>query len=69
MTNLSEDFGKMSRLMSSGQAVSLLGKTVDISAGNTTIHGKVSEVSGGDYPQVYVNGKYYDYSQVTRIRE
>ena len=68
MTNLSTEFQRLGGLLQSGQAVSLLGKTVDIVLGAATITGQVDEVTSGEYPQVLVNGFYYDYSNVQRIR-
>jgi len=68
MTNLSSEFERLGGLLQSGQAVSLLGKTVDIVLGSATITGQVDEVTSGEYPQVLVNGFYYDYGNVQRIR-
>ena len=68
MTNMSDEFRQLGALLQSGQAVSLLGKNVDINLGASTISGVVQEVTGGDYPQVLVDGRYYDYSAVQRVR-
>ena len=68
MTNLSTEFQRLGGLLQSGQAVAMLGKTVDIVLGAATVTGTVDEVSGGDYPQVLVNGIYYDYASVQRVR-
>lgn len=68
MTNLSTEFQRLGGLLQSGQAISLLDKTVDIVLGSATITGQVDEVTGGDFPQVLVNGFYYDYTNVQRIR-
>jgi len=68
MTNLSGEFQRLAGLLQSGQAVSLLGKTVDIVLGSATVTGTVEEVTGGEYPQVFVNGFYYDYGNVQRVR-
>ena len=68
MTNLSAEFERLRGLLQSGLAVSLLGKTVDIVLGSATITGQVDEVTTGQYPQVLVNGFYYDYGNVQRIR-
>ena len=68
MTNMSGEFRQLGALLQSGQAVSLLGKSVDINLGASTISGVVQEVTGGDYPQVLVDGRYYDYSAVQRVR-
>lgn len=68
MTNLSGEFQRLAGLLQSGQAVSLLGKTVDIVLGDANVSGTVDEVTGGEYPQVLVNGIYYDYANVQRVR-
>jgi flagellar basal-body rod modification protein FlgD len=78
MQNLNKEFSKVANLFATGQAVNLIGKTVDVAiknrdaAGNETqnlISGRVLEVTGGDSPQLLVNGNYYDYAAVVRIRE
>lgn len=69
MTNLSAEFGKLSQLLSLGQVMGLIGKTVEIQSGDTIVTGIVQEVSGRDFPQVLVNGTYYDYSQVEKVRQ
>lgn len=69
MTNMSSEFGKMSRMLSSNNALGLLGKTVEISEGNHTVTGVVEEITGGEYPQLLVGESFYDYSQVTSIKE
>ena len=68
MTNLSAEFQRLGGLLQSGQAVLLLDKTVDIVLGSATITGQVDEVTSGEYPQILVNGFYYDYASVQRIR-
>jgi len=69
MTNMSEGFNKVASLLKSNEAMGLLGKAVDVTAGDKTVSGVVEQVTGGDYPQVLVDGNYYDYSQVARIKK
>jgi flagellar hook assembly protein FlgD len=78
MQNLNKEFSRMANLFASSQAVNLIGKTVDIAvqgrddAGEEiqeTITGRVLEVTGGNSPQLFINGNYYDYAAVVRIRE
>ena len=69
MTNMTEGFNKVASLLKANEAMGLLGKTVDVTAGNKTVSGVVEQVTGGDFPQVLVKGNYYDYSQVARIKE
>jgi flagellar basal-body rod modification protein FlgD len=67
MTNMSQGLAKVADLMSRAQAVSLLGKLVEVSDGTGTAQGIVDAVSGMDYPQLLVNGRFFDYSQVMSV--
>jgi flagellar basal-body rod modification protein FlgD len=68
ITNMSNGLSKVADLLSRSQAVSLLGTSVDVTNGGGTISGTVDAVTGGDFPQILVNGHYYDYSQVQKIK-
>jgi flagellar basal-body rod modification protein FlgD len=68
MTNVSSEISKVAALLAKGQAVSLLGRMVEIVAGSQVVEGVVDEVSGGDFPQILVNGLFYDVSQVQTVR-
>lgn len=69
MTNISTEFGKLANMLTAGQAMNVLGRDVEITSGDTTISGTVDAITGGDYPQVLVNGKYYDYSQIASVKK
>lgn len=69
MTNMSMQFEQLTRIISAGSAMDMLGKTVTMTTGDSVITGVVEEVAGGDFPQVYVNGQFYDASLVERVRE
>ena len=69
MTNMSREFGKLQNVLASSQAINLIGKTVQIVDGDQLIMGKVEEVSGYEYPQLLVNGRYYDMSRIEKIRQ
>jgi flagellar basal-body rod modification protein FlgD len=69
MTNMASEFQKLGALIEAGQAFSILGRTVDLVIGDSVVAGRVEEVIGGEYPQVLVNGTYYDYADVRRVRE
>jgi flagellar basal-body rod modification protein FlgD len=69
MTNVSTGLTKVADLVSRAQAVSLLGKVVEVSDGYGTVNGTVEAVSGMEYPQLLVNGKFFDYSQVLSVLE
>ena len=68
ITNMSEGLAKVADLVARSQALSLLGSNVDVAEGESLVSGVVDAVTGGDYPQLLVNGRYYDYSQVQKIK-
>jgi flagellar basal-body rod modification protein FlgD len=68
MTNMSNALAKVADLVSRSQAISLLGSAVDVSNGGSTVSGIVDAVTGGEFPQVLVNGQYYDFSQVQQVK-
>ncbi|MFP4065954.1 MAG: flagellar hook assembly protein FlgD [Spirochaetaceae bacterium] len=69
MTNMATEFAKVEKLVSAGQASDLLGKTVEVADGDSVVSGRVKDVTFGEYPQINVDGTYYDYQSVQRIRE
>ena len=68
MTNMTKEFGQMQNMVKANHAVSLIGKSVNIVDNGEMISGVVEEVSGYEYPQLLVNGKYYDLDKVEKIR-
>jgi flagellar basal-body rod modification protein FlgD len=68
ITNMSDGLTKVADLITRSQAVGLLGSAVDVSDGAGTVSGIVEAVTGGNYPQILVNGQYYDVSQVQKIK-
>jgi flagellar basal-body rod modification protein FlgD len=68
MSNISREFGNLTSLLAAGQAVALLGRSVEIVQGDRVIQGVVQEITGGSNPQLLVNGTYYDYSDLSRIK-
>ena len=67
MTNMSTSFTKMASFISSSEATSTLGKTVELNVGDTTVKGIVEGATRGDTPQVIVNGMYYDMNKISAI--
>lgn len=67
MTNMSTSFTKMASFITSSEATSTLGKTVELNVGDTTVKGIVEGATRGDAPQVIVNGMYYDMNKITAI--
>jgi len=69
MTNLTQNVERLSAMLASGNALNVLGKEVDLIVNGEMITGQVSEVTRGDFPQVFVNGRYFDFSDIQRVRE
>jgi len=69
MTNMNGELSKVLGLLARSQAVNLLGKTVEILQGQSSITGRVEAISGSQYPQVLVDGRYYDVSEVVSVKE
>ena len=69
MTNMNGEFAKVLGLLARSQAVALLGKTVEIAQGEGSISGRVEAIGGSQYPQVLVEGRYYDVTQVLSVKE
>ena len=67
MTNMNESFTRMANLINAGQASSTLGKTVEISLGDTATRGTVEAATLGANPQVMVNGMYYNLDQINAV--
>ena len=69
MTNMSKGFNELSGMLGQGNALGLLGKWVEVIDGDQMISGRVEEVSGRDFPQLLIDGKYYDYKNVEKVSE
>ncbi len=69
MTNMTGELSKVLGLLARSQAVNLLGKSVELAVGEGRTSGVVEAISGSEYPQLLVGGRYYDVSQVLSVRE
>lgn len=69
MTNMASDFSKLAGIITSNEAASAIGKSVEILEGDNAVQGTVKAVTRGGAPQILVNGNYYQWSQVTKIFE
>ena len=67
MTNMSTSFTKLNSLFTGSEASNAVGKNVDIEMGESTVSGTIAAASRGDYPQVLVNGSWYDWSSVKTV--
>ena len=67
MTNMAADFTKMARVMRGTEAASSLGKAVEISLEDETVQGVVRAVTRDEMPQILVNGRYFNWEQVSVV--
>lgn len=67
MTNMSSSFNKLTSLLTGSDAAGAVGKKVDIEMGDSTISGSILASTRGEFPQVLVNGKWYDWSSVKTV--
>src|SRR5574344_993644 len=67
MTNMNGEFSKLNLMLTSSNAVSTIGKTVDLNLGDTTTTGVVDAVTYGQDPQVRVNGMFYSMKQIQAV--
>jgi flagellar basal-body rod modification protein FlgD len=69
MTNMASDFSKLTDMITSSEANSALGKSVELTEGENVVSGTVKAVTRGGSPQILVNGNYYQWAQVTKVFE
>jgi len=67
MTNMASDFARMARMLQSTEAASALGQAVQLDMGDETVQGVVQAVTRGDVPQILVNGRFFNWDQVSKI--
>jgi flagellar basal-body rod modification protein FlgD len=64
---MNQQFTKMTAMLNSTEAMSTLGKTVEINLGDTTTKGVVEGITRGDNPQIQVNGALYDMERINAV--
>ena len=69
MTNMSSQFSELSATLKGAQALNLIGREVELVNGDSLVQGTVEAVTGGAYPQLLVNGAYYDYDDITKVSQ
>ncbi len=67
MTNMNESFQQMSAMLNSNQAVTTIGKTVELDLNGVTTTGVVDAVTYGQNPQVRVGNMFYDMKQIRAV--
>jgi flagellar basal-body rod modification protein FlgD len=67
MTNMSSGFTKLTSLLSGSEAAGAVGRNVDVEVGESKVSGTVAAATRGEFPQVLVNGSWYDWSSVKTV--
>ena len=67
MTNMSQSFEKMANYINSSEAQSMLGRTVGLDLGDTSVTGSVEAATRGAQPQILVNGMYYSMDKIKAV--
>jgi len=67
MTNMSQQFTAVADRLNSSRAMGVLGKDVELLSGGQVVQGAVEAVTGGEFPQILVNGSYYDFSTLQTV--
>ena len=69
MTNMAADFAKMAQLLKVTEAAGALGKSVDLVQDDGLVQGVIQAVTRDEVPQILVNGRFYNWEQVTTVYE
>ncbi|MCK5735685.1 MAG: flagellar hook assembly protein FlgD [Spirochaetaceae bacterium] len=69
MTNMSNQFTELSATLKGSQAMNLIGREVEIIKGDSFIQGSVEAVTAGAFPQLLVNGAFYDFDDISKVTE
>lgn len=69
ITNMAQDFNRLTNLLMGSEATAALGKKVDIVEGDRVVSGVVKAISRGAVPQVFVDGNYYSWESVSKVYE
>ena len=67
MTNLNSEMARMAGMLAKGQALGMLGQMVQVQDGDSVTSGRVTEIAGNETPQLLVDGRYFDLTQVLRV--
>lgn len=67
MNNISSGFREMNALLSSNQALQVLGRTVEVQNGDQVVTGTVRSVTSGAIPQITVNDQAFEFSDLIRV--
>ncbi len=69
MTNMASSFAEMTNTLLTGQAMGVIGRTVEVAVGDEVVRGTASGITAGSDPQVRVNGNYYSYNDILSVQE
>lgn len=69
MTNVASEFRQLNEAMISGQALGVLGRSVELATDEGPVTGKVSAVSQGANPTIHVDGREFRFDQIMRVTD
>lgn len=67
MTAMAQDFSKLTAMLMGSEASTSLGKAVELIEGESIVQGTVQAVTRGEFPQVLVNGSFYNWDNVVKV--
>jgi len=67
MTNMSAEFTKLASMLNTTEAVSTIGRTVELTVGDTVVTGMVQAATRSANPQIQVNGMLYSMDHIHAI--
>lgn len=67
MTNMNSEFTKMAAMFKTSEASSVIGRTVELTVGDTTTKGVVEAATREENPRVMVGGRFYTMDQISSI--
>ncbi|MBF9016157.1 MULTISPECIES: flagellar hook assembly protein FlgD [unclassified Oceanispirochaeta] len=67
MTNMNQQFTNVAERLNSSQAFNVLGQDVELMSGGQAVKGTVEAVTGGEYPQLLIDGNYYDFDTLQTV--
>ena len=67
MQNMAADFSRMAHMLHLSDATSAIGKSVEIITDDQIVQGVIQAVTREEVPRIVVNGRYFNWEQVTAV--
>ena len=67
MTNMNAEFAKLNNMLSTSNAVNMIGKTVELNVNGASTSGVVEGITGGQNPQVKVGNMLYGMEYISAV--